>query len=193
MNKILYIDLETTGLDHNTCAITQLAGIYEEDGKEKERFNYKIRPNEDHAIYRGALEVTKVGYDGIMAYELSQYEAYKKLLYFLDSVVNKYNKEDKIWICGYNIINFDAKFLRRFFEMHDNNYYNSYFYYPEIDVVPILAFVTMATRTKLENFKQMTVAKALGIKIDDSRAHDALYDIEVCRDIYKILEKERDR
>lgn len=193
MSKIIYTDLETTGLQHETCAITQLAGVYEKDGIEKKRFNYRIRPNEDHAIYRGALEVTKIGYDGIMAYKLSQFEAYNKLLYFLDSVVNKFDKEDKIFLVGYNIINFDAKFLRRFFEMHGNNYYNSYFHYPEIDLVPILAFMAMETRTKLENFKLMSVAKGLGIKIDESRLHDAMYDIEVTRDIYKIVEKERDR
>ncbi|GAY30735.1 hypothetical protein [Prevotella sp. MGM2] len=39
-------------------------------------------------------------------------------------------------------------------------------------------------RADMENFKQGTVAKTLGIAIDDSKLHDALYDIEVCKAIY---------
>jgi DNA polymerase-3 subunit epsilon len=39
----------------------------------------------------------------------------------------------------------------------------------------------------MENFKQGTVAKALGIEIDESRLHDALYDIQVCKSIYDIV------
>jgi DNA polymerase-3 subunit epsilon len=192
MEKILFIDLETTGLEYNTCAITQMAGIYEENGIEKERFNLKIRPNPEHAIYRGALDTTKVGYEDIMSYPLSQFEAYTKFLYMLDSYINKFDKKDKIWVVGYNIINFDAKFLRKFFEMHDNRYYNSYFYYPEIDLVPILSFYTMKTRNNIENFKLMSVAKGLNIEIDESKAHDALYDVEITREIFRVIINERD-
>ncbi len=42
-------------------------------------------------------------------------------------------------------------------------------------------------RAQMENFKQGTVAKTLGIAIDDSKLHDALYDIEVCKAIYDIV------
>ena len=44
-----------------------------------------------------------------------------------------------------------------------------------------------AQRSEMENFKQGTVAKALGIQIDDSKLHDALYDIQVCKAIYNIV------
>ncbi len=40
-------------------------------------------------------------------------------------------------------------------------------------------------RAEMENFKQGTVAKFMGIEVDDNRLHDAMYDIEICMKIYK--------
>lgn len=34
------------------------------------------------------------------------------------------------------------------------------------------------------DFKQATVAKELGVKVDDVKLHDASYDIELCAKIY---------
>lgn len=42
-------------------------------------------------------------------------------------------------------------------------------------------------RSEMENFKQGTVAKALGIQIEDSKLHDAMYDIDVCKAIYDVV------
>lgn len=36
----------------------------------------------------------------------------------------------------------------------------------------------------MKDFKQGTVAKALGIEVDDSKLHDAKYDIDICHAIY---------
>lgn len=44
-----------------------------------------------------------------------------------------------------------------------------------------------AQRSEMENFKQGTVAKALGIQVDDSKLHDAMYDIAICRAIYDVV------
>lgn len=41
-----------------------------------------------------------------------------------------------------------------------------------------------AIRPQMENFKQGTVAKHLGINVDETRLHDALYDIRICKAIY---------
>lgn len=49
---------------------------------------------------------------------------------------------------------------------------------------------TMGARNDMENFKLMTVAKTMGIEIDENKLHDATYDIELTRDIfYKIINK----
>ncbi len=187
--KLVYLDIETTGLDSEIHAITQLAAIIEVDGAELQKINLKIRPNLEHSITRGALETTKVSYDTIMGYELSQFSAYIKLVSILDKYINKFDPDDKFYLIGYNSHSFDSKFLRKFFEMHNNKYYGSYFYYPSIDVMILAAFAAMGQRCKLPNFKLMTVAKSLGIEVDESRAHDAMYDVKITRDIYNIIQK----
>lgn len=40
---------------------------------------------------------------------------------------------------------------------------------------------------KRANFKLATVSKALGIEVDDSKLHDAEYDILLTRQIYNLV------
>lgn len=48
----------------------------------------------------------------------------------------------------------------------------------------------MGVRNDMENFKLMTVARTMGIEIDENKLHDATYDIELTRDIfYRIIGK----
>ena len=39
-------------------------------------------------------------------------------------------------------------------------------------------------RTQFDDFQQKTVAKALGIAVDESKLHDAEYDIDICMRIF---------
>ena len=42
--KIMWLDVETTGLNREKCDIIQLSGIIVIDGEEKERFNFRCQP-----------------------------------------------------------------------------------------------------------------------------------------------------
>lgn len=39
----------------------------------------------------------------------------------------------------------------------------------------------------MENFKLATVAKFMGINVDEEALHDAFYDIYLTREIYKLM------
>ena len=39
----------------------------------------------------------------------------------------------------------------------------------------------------MENFKLSTVAKTLGIEVKDDSLHNAMYDIELTHEIFKIV------
>ncbi len=52
------------------------------------------------------------------------------------------------------------------------------------------AFGLMRRRSSLNNFKLATVAKVLGLEFDEASMHDALYDIELTRELFYLL---RDR
>ena len=82
---------------------------------------------------------------------------------------------------------FDNQFLRAWFLQNGDKYFGSYFWSNSIDVMVLATPYLASQRSQMENFKQGTVAKALGIEIDESRLHDALYDIQVCKSIYDIV------
>ena len=42
----------------------------------------------------------------------------------------------------------------------------------------------MRKRHEMTDFKQETVARALGIQIDSAKLHDASYDIQLTKEIY---------
>ena len=97
------------------------------------------------------------------------------------------NKQDKFFLAGYNNASFDNQFLRAWFLQNGDKYFGSYFWSNSIDVMVLATPYLASQRSQMENFKQGTVAKALGIEIDESRLHDALYDIQVCKSIYDIV------
>lgn len=49
-----------------------------------------------------------------------------------------------------------------------DKYFGSWFWSNSIDVMVLATPYLAAKRTEMENFKQGTVAKALGIQVDDS-------------------------
>lgn len=59
-----------------------------------------------------------------------------------------------------------------------------------MDVYVMVTPFLMGVRNDMENFKLMTVARTMGIEIDENKLHDATYDIELTRDIfYRIIGK----
>ena len=66
MTKIMYYDLETTGLQPLVNGIHQIAGIIEINGKVVEEFNINMRPAEFHIIEPKALETSNLTVEDIM-------------------------------------------------------------------------------------------------------------------------------
>ena len=65
--KIIYIDVETTGLGCPESGLVQLAGAIELDGEVVERFDFHMRPFPEDAISDEALAVnglTRTDLDG---------------------------------------------------------------------------------------------------------------------------------
>ena len=51
----------------------------------------------------------------------------------------------------------------------------------------LASYKLRAVRSELEDFKQKTVAKYLGIQVEEEKLHDAEYDIDICLAIYNVL------
>lgn len=184
--KIFAYDLETTGTNPGQHGIHQIAGIILIDGKEKERFEIKLRPNPKAKIDPEALKTSNVTEEQILAYQPME-DGYRELIGILGKHVNKFDKKDKFFTLGYNNAGFDDNFLRGLFLQNEDKYYGSWFWADTMDV-RVLAIRQLAlVRPQMVDFKLKTVAAQMGIQVDESKLHDAVYDVELTYEIFKRL------
>lgn len=184
MAKLFFYDLETTGVKFWKNGIHQISGCIEIDGDVKEEFNFHVKPNPACVIEDEALDVSGVTLEQINAYP-DMNVVYNQVKTMLSKYVNRYNKYDKFFLVGYNNAPFDNQFFRAFFVQNNDNYFGSYFWSSAIDVMVLAANHLKSTRHTMEDFKLKTVANTLGVTVDESKLHDALYDIYLTRAIYR--------
>jgi DNA polymerase III subunit epsilon len=104
----------------------------------------------------------------------------------LGKYVNKYDKQDKFVLGGYNV-GFDMDMMRVSFEKAGDNYFGSWFFWPVIDVRVMVAEQILEIGLRLPNYKLETVCEYFNIPID---AHNALSDIRATRQLYYFLKGE---
>lgn len=189
MSKLLFFDLETTGVKFWRNGIHQIGGIVDIDGQEVERFDILPGPEPcRHDRARGAGRGWRYLGAGEVVSAYGRRE--RQLVGILSKYVNKFDKRDKMYLVGYNNAGFDNSFLRALFQQCGDKYFGSWFYPNCMDVYVMVTPFLMGVRNDMENFKLMTVARTMGIEIDENKLHDATYDIELTRDIfYRIIGK----
>lgn len=185
--KRLFIDTETTGLDEKINGVHQIACLIEINGKLIEKVNIKLKPFDDCVYDEDAFKTHGISKEIIETYQ-SEIDGYEQLVDILYKYVNKYNKEDKFTVVGYNV-RFDINFIYQLFIRNNDNFLFSLIWSNPIDVMTLATCKLESIRHKMVNFKLTTVAQQLGIEISEEKAHDGLYDIEITRDIlYKLTE-----
>lgn len=186
MSKIFAYDLETTGTNPGHHSIHQIAGIILIDGKEKERFEIKMQPNPKAKIDPEALKVANVTLEQIQEYQSFE-DGYKELISILGKYISKFDRKDKFATLGYNNASFDDQFLRGLFLQNNDQYYGSWFWADSLDVRVLAMRQLLPVRHQMENFKLMTVSRQMGIIVDESKLHDAVYDVELTIEVFKRL------
>lgn len=186
--KKVFIDVETTGLDPAKNGIVQISGLVEINRKKEDVFNYTVKPFTEDVIEQSALEVNQLTIDQINKFR-EPYLVKNDITRILSKHIDQYDKKDKAFFYAYNA-SFDYGFIRKWFEKQNDKYFGSFFWTPFIDIMTLAAVHLAERRPLMPNFKLMTVALELGIEIDDTKFHDALYDIELTREIYlKIIQE----
>lgn len=178
--KLLFFDLETTGTNPARHGIHQISGMIEIDGVERERFDFKVRPNPKAEVLDEALAVGGVTREQIESYPPME-DVYRDFVGMLSRYVNKFNKADKFFLVGYNNAAFDNQFLSGFFLQNGDSYFGSWFWSNSIDVMVLASQYLMGERHLMTNFKLSTVAAQLGVSVSEDKLHDALYDIYLTR------------
>jgi DNA polymerase III subunit epsilon len=185
--KILYFDVETTGLDPVKNDIIQLAGMIEIDGELKEEFEFKVAPLPENIQYvsQEALDTHGYSLDAIRQFTPANI-IYRQLTALFDKYIAKYDKSDKFYPAGYNV-DFDLKFLREFYLKQNDKYFGSYVNsFHQMDPLNILKFMHAMGLVNYPDYKLSTIAMAQGIGL---QAHDAMSDIKATRFIIKRLER----
>lgn len=183
--KLIYIDVETTGIECPESGLLQLAGAIEIDGQMVQEFNYRARPFPADRICEKALEVNGLTREKVDGCDHPG-DVFGRFLNILDRYVDRYDRADKFHFVAYNAL-FDAGHLRAWFEKNNDVYFGSWFFHPPIDVMELAAVILMKKRSSLSDFRLVTAARALGIEVDETKLHDAAYDIRLTREMYQVL------
>lgn len=180
--KVLYADVETTGLDPLQHDIVQLALIVEIDGKIVEEREWFMQPKRFDNIEPKALETNGLTIEKLKSFPL-QKDVFPTIPEMLDKYVDRYDRYDKFWLAGYNV-RFDVSFIGELFRKNANDYLGSYIRWQDIDILYLNYIHAFLGTHNLPNYRLETVAKFYGIKHD---AHDALSDAKAVRELVHLF------
>lgn len=186
--KILFFDIETTGVNFWQHGIHQISGCIEIDGIVVEKFNFKVAPNPAAKVDDEALKVGSVTLEQIQSYPPMR-EVYGQFCSMLAKYCDKFNKRDKLFLCGFNNASFDNPFLRAWFVQNGDVYFGSWFWSNPLDTFVLATQKLLDERTEMVDFKLKTVCKQVGIDVYETKLHDAEYDIELTRTLYYAVTK----
>lgn len=182
--KLLFIDTETTGLDSKLNDIIQIGGLYEEDGKIVEEFNFKCQPKDYNNISSKALEVNKITVATMQTYPTADATCKE----FLKVLRRSADYDNKVSPIGANC-KFDIDFLIKFFDKNNGGYMGRYIdLYSAFDITGVCRALKHLGIIKVSDCKLGTLATYF--KVKNENAHDALADAKVTREIYHILKKD---
>lgn len=193
MKKILWIDVETTGIDEKRHGLIQISALVDIEGKIVDEFNEYVRPFKNDYISKEALEKNNTTIDELK-YNIEKYreacEVHEEFTEWMGKRVNRFDKKDKFIIAGKKV-EFDIRFLRAWWEKCGDNYYGAWFHYPHLDLEQRLAEVMLHEDNFLLNrYRLGDICKFLDIELCD--AHNSKYDIWATYQAWYVLEGKKD-
>ena len=189
MNKILFIDSVTTGMNPEKCAIYRIGGIFTVNGEETQRFELRMRPFPNARISDQSLWICNETRSSLIRYP-DQEEAFSDFLNLLNGQVNLRNPKDKAFIAGFNVDRFEYPFLREWFHRNGNERFRDYFYVQTIDLMNLTNFRFLDKRNEFQDFFLDTAARQLGVPTSGEDRYNCIENSSTCLQMYRKLAAE---
>lgn len=191
--NILFIDTETTGLEAGKHSIIEIACAHYKDGVLKSTFQRKFISNSP-ILDMGALRVNKQNTASLL--EIGKQCSEQKAAFdFMDYLLTLDNKD--LHVCGHNV-HFDVGHVKHLLTKFGIEGWESSVSYRQLDTCDRArmliesGIITQEMGGRGAGLK--TVAQALGVTVDETKLHGAMYDVELCAAVYyKMIEVLRNR
>lgn len=189
--KVLWLDVETTGLDPEKNGVVQIAGILELQAPYSTyskcvEFSFQVRPFEGDEVADEALSVNGFSREEIKSFP-EPHVVYMELIALLGEHLNS---QEKFTLAGQRV-NFDDGFMSSWFQklgkqfLLPKNWNEFVDFRRRLDLRDLTNFLQVTGKETFLNTKLTTVSKKLGVSLE--HAHDALSDIRATRECFGIL------
>lgn len=183
MEKLLWFDDETTGLDPVKNDIIQIAGLIEIDGSVEDEFSFTCSPYNINNLDPKALEVNRRTEAELSSFE-SPLRVWEKIEKILSRHVNKYKRDDKFTPAGH-CVTFDIQFLDQFIRKSGDKYgFGSWGTWQAFDTMFIAVLFKRFGFINPASMKLADLCKALGVIPGD---HEAMNDIRATQECGRIM------
>lgn len=186
LDKILFIDLETTGTDQSKHMITQIAAEYHVDGRKVDEFYVEIKaqPDATTAISLEALKVTNQTLKETLTVGTAEPEA---VMSFVDWLLGL--NTNRMYICGHNV-HFDIGFIKTVLQKYRLEKWDSIASYRMEDTCSLARTLRKCGILPEGNSSLGSLANELGISIPKGeQLHNAATDVKVTAKVYYKLVK----
>lgn len=188
--KIAFTDVETTNLNPCIGEITELAMIIDDGETRKNlgKIELKFRPEKWDNVDPKSLEVTGKTIEDLKKYP-DRDESFENLITFLDKHINKFDRDDKVYLVAHNLW-FDHGFFRQEWQKYadkypnEKHYFYSYFHIEGFDTMAFMTYFKILLGQEYKNMKLGTLCEALKIPVDDSKTHGSIYDCILLRKMF---------
>ena len=119
--KIFWFDTETTGLNAYKNDIVEMSCLIEIDKKIVDKKKWTLQPFSYENVEEEALKISGKTLTEIKSYAPAP-SVFLDIISFLNKYVDKFDKEDKLYPAGYNIIKFDMPMLQSLFRKNNHRY-----------------------------------------------------------------------
>lgn len=185
--NILFIDVETTGLDANKHTMIELAARLDSDGKTIDKFHAKFFNSKNVHIDLGALKVNKVALKELMVAK-PEIEEIARLVDWLLELTTKV--KGQIYVSGQNV-QFDVNFLKNTLAKYNVEGLDQIIGYKYIDTFSLAMGLINAGKLITENNKLNleNIAKSLNIDLTNKQLHTAEADVDIAAEVFYGLVK----